>query len=69
MSDQPTKTKIVEDPSPSKFGVQALAVAVVLIALGVVVFFLASEVAGAIVALLGSVFAVGSQVARDNRLP
>ncbi len=58
----PTK---LEDPSPSKFRRQALLVALVLIALGILVFFIASAVAGGVIALLGAVFGVGSQVYRD----
>lgn len=54
------------DPSPSKFRQQAILVAIVLIILGIIVFFVASAVAGGVIALLGAVFGLGSQVAKDN---
>jgi hypothetical protein len=56
--------KVITDPSPSKFNEQALLVALVLIALGILVFIFASVIAGGVIALLGAVFGLGSQVAR-----
>lgn len=58
----PTK---LEDPTPSKFRRQALLVAVVLIAIGIIVFFIASAIAGGVIALLGAVFGLGSQVMKE----
>ncbi|HSX24179.1 MAG TPA: hypothetical protein VLE74_03705 [Candidatus Saccharimonadales bacterium] len=56
----------LEDPSPSKFRSQAVMVAIVLIILGIIVFFIASAIAGGVIALLGAAFGIGSQVAKDN---
>jgi hypothetical protein len=56
----------LEDPSPSKFRSQAILVAVVLIILGVIVFFIFSAIAGGVIALLGAVFGLGSQVAKNT---
>ncbi len=64
-SAQPQPQNIVEDPSPSEFAKQAIIVALVLIVLGVIVFFFASAVAGGIIALLGAVFGLSAQVAKD----
>lgn len=58
-------TNSFQDPSPARFKKQVLLVAVVLVILGVVVFFLASAVAGGVIALLGSIFGLGAQVVRD----
>jgi hypothetical protein len=61
-----TQSKVgVEDPSPSEFKKQAVVVALVLITLGVVVFFFASALAGGVIALLGAVFGLSAQVAKD----
>ncbi|HSX46515.1 MAG TPA: hypothetical protein VLF87_00795 [Patescibacteria group bacterium] len=57
--------KVIVDPSPNKFRRQALVVAIVLIILGILVFIIASAIAGGVIALLGAIFGLGSQVARD----
>ncbi len=56
----------LEDPTPSKFRQQAIIVAIVLILLGIIVFFFASAVTGGVIALLGAVFGLGSQVVKEN---
>lgn len=56
---------VLQDPSPSKFTRQAILVAIVLIVLGVLVLIFASAIVGGIIALLGAIFGLGSQVARD----
>lgn len=57
--------EVTEDPTPSKYRNQALLVAAVLIILGIVVFFVFSAIAGGVVALLGAVFGLGSQVIKN----
>ena len=54
--------KIVRDPSPSDFKKQVLYSAIVIIFVGVVVIIAASTFTGGIIALLGAVFGLGSQV-------
>lgn len=63
---QPDSINELQDPSPSKFKKQAIVVAIVLVVLGVIVIFVASAAAGGIIALLGAVFGLGAQVAKDN---
>ena len=58
----PTKTT---DPTSAKYSQQALLVAIVLIVLGLGVFIFASVIAGGVIALLGAIFGLGSQVAKD----
>jgi hypothetical protein len=55
----------ITDPSPSKFRRQAILVAIVLIILGIIVFFVASAIAGGVIALLGAIFGLGSQVVKN----
>lgn len=57
-------TKTV-DPTPAKYAQQALFVAIVLIVIGIFVFLIASAIAGGVITLLGAVFGLGSQVAKD----
>jgi hypothetical protein len=61
----PESNVSLEEPSPSEFTKQAVIVAIVLITLGAVVFFFASAVAGGVIALLGAVFGLSAQVAKD----
>ena len=56
----------LEDTSPAKFRQQAILVAFVLIILGIIVLIFASAIAGAVIALLGAVFGLGSQVVKEN---
>lgn len=56
----------LEDPSPSKFRQQAVLVAVVLIILGIIVLIFASAIAGGVIAILGAIFGLGSQVVKEN---
>ena len=56
-----------QDPSSDEFKVQSLLVAVVLIVLGIVFFFFASSIAGGIIALLGAVFGLSSQVGNKDK--
>lgn len=58
----------LEDPTPSRFNQQAIVVAVVLIIIGIVVFIIFSTIAGGVIALLGAIFGLGSQVAKNNSL-
>jgi len=51
-----------QDPTPARFAHQFLIVAIVLVALGVLVFFLASALTGGVIALLGAIFGLGTQV-------
>lgn len=55
----------LEDPTPSNFRKQALVVAIVLVILGVLVVLFASVVTGGIIAVLGGVFGLASQVGGD----
>lgn len=57
-----TKDNVIENPTPAKFRKQFLIVAIVLIILGVIVFFIFSAIAGGVIALLGAVFGLGSKV-------
>lgn len=50
------------DPSPSKYRTQALLVAVVLIILGIIALIIGRVIVGGIIALLGVIFGLGSQV-------
>lgn len=54
--------KIVRDPSPSDLKKQILYSALVIIAVGIVVLVVASAFTGGIIALLGAIFGLGSQV-------
>lgn len=63
---QLNKVNEFQDPSPSKFKRQAIVVAIVLIVLGVIVIFVASAATGGIIALIGAVFGLGAQVAKDT---
>jgi len=56
------------DPSPSQFWKQAVQVALVLTAIGVVVALLGKLIVGGIIVLLGAVFGLSSQVARNNKV-
>ena len=58
----------ITDPSPSKFRRQAILVAIVLIVLGIIVFFIFSAITGGIIAVLGAIFGLGSQVAKTTPL-
>lgn len=58
----------LEDPTPSSFRQQAILVAIVLIVLGIIVFIFASAIAGGVIAVLGAVFGLGSQVVKENQL-
>lgn len=65
MSDKVDK---VEDPSPSKFWRLALIVAVVLVIVAIIVLIVGKLVVGGIIALLGAVFGLGLQVAKNNQV-
>ena len=54
--------KIVRDPSPSSFKKQVLYSAIVILILGILVVIFANIFTGGIIALLGAVFGLGSQV-------
>lgn len=58
----------IEDPNPSSFNKGVIISAVVIIALGILVLIFADVIVGFIIALLGAIFGLGSQVARDNSL-
>lgn len=58
----------LEDPTPAKYRQQALLVALVLIVLGIIVLLIGKVVAGGVIALLGAVFGLGSQVIKSNPL-
>jgi hypothetical protein len=68
MNNMPDKTDKVEDPSPSNFWIQALVAAIVLVIIGIVVLIIGRVLVGGIIALLGAVFGIGSQVSRNSRL-
>lgn len=53
--------KTYEDPSPSEFRKQFVIVAIVLIVIGIAVFFLVSAAVGGVIALIGSIFGIGSR--------
>lgn len=55
-----------EDPTSTKYRQQAILVAIVLIVLGIIVFFIFSAIAGGVIALLGAVLGLGGQVAKNN---
>ena len=58
-------SQVTEDPSPNKFKRQAITVAIVLIVLGVIALIIGKVIVGGIIAVLGAVFGLGSQVVRD----
>lgn len=57
--------KKIEDPSPSSFRLGVVISAVVIIVLGILVLIFADVVVGFIIALLGAIFGLGSQVVRN----
>lgn len=53
---------VVQDPSPSKFRQQFVLVAIVLVVLGILFVIFANVIAGGVIALIGAVFGLSSQV-------
>lgn len=55
-----------EDPTPTNYRLLFLLSAIVIIIAGILIFIFASAVAGGIIALLGAVFGLGSQVIKNT---
>lgn len=64
----PEKVDKVEDPSSPKFWRVAIVVAIVLVIIGVIILILGKLVVGGIIALLGAIFGLSSQVTKNNSL-
>ncbi|MBI3624531.1 hypothetical protein HY218_02770 [Candidatus Saccharibacteria bacterium] len=58
----------VEDPSPAKFWRLFIIVAIVLVIIGVIVLVLGKLVVGGIITVIGAIFGLGGQVAKNNKL-